>query len=51
MYNLPGAKTLGPLLNGWQMSGIVTLQDGTPLNPFYFAEDIAGIQERRTGRT
>jgi hypothetical protein len=27
------------ILNAWQLSGIITLQDGTPLNPFYFAYD------------
>ena len=26
---------------GWTLSGMVTLQDGTPLNPFYFAVDFA----------
>ncbi|HSM78645.1 MAG TPA: hypothetical protein VLT57_13495, partial [Bryobacteraceae bacterium] len=29
------------ILNGWQLSGVVTLQDGTPVNPFYFATDYA----------
>jgi hypothetical protein len=26
-------------LKGWELSGIVTLQDGTPLDPFYIATD------------
>jgi hypothetical protein len=30
-----------PILSGWQLSGTVTLQDGTPLNPVYFATDFA----------
>ena len=29
------------MLRDWQISGIVTLQDGTPLNPVYFAFDPA----------
>jgi hypothetical protein len=28
-------------LRRWRLSGIVTLQDGTPVNPFYFAFDPA----------
>jgi outer membrane receptor protein involved in Fe transport len=35
VYNLP------KMLRNWQFSGLITLQDGTPLNPFYFAADIA----------
>jgi len=38
LYGLPGT---GRFLRNWQLSGIVTLQDGTPLNPFYFAFDPA----------
>ena len=38
MYNLPGA---GAMLRGWQLSGIVTIQDGTPLDPLYVASDPA----------
>jgi hypothetical protein len=29
------------VLKNWQLSGNVTLQDGTPLNPVYFATDFA----------
>jgi hypothetical protein len=39
VYSLPGF--LKPVFTGWQFSGIVTLQDGTPLNPVYFAFDPA----------
>jgi hypothetical protein len=43
VYALPGMAHghtfAGRLLNSWQLSGIATLQDGTPLNPFYFAYD------------
>ena len=38
VYNLPGA---GAMLRGWQLSGIITVQDGTPLDPFYVASDPA----------
>jgi hypothetical protein len=41
VYTLPAAAFLRPVLSGWGMSGIVTLQDGTPLNPVYFAFDPA----------
>ena len=37
----PAARFAGPLLRAWSISGTVTLQDGTPLNPFYFALDFA----------
>lgn len=42
LYDLPGAA--GPLrflTRNWQTSGIVTIQDGTPENPFYFGIDYA----------
>ena len=35
VYNLP------KMLRSWQLSGLITLQDGTPVNPFYFATDLA----------
>jgi Carboxypeptidase regulatory-like domain/TonB dependent receptor len=41
VYNLPRSPVLGKLLNNWQVNGIITLQDGTPLNPFYIASDFA----------
>jgi hypothetical protein len=41
VYRIPAAPILRPLLSDWQVSGILTLQDGTPLNPFYFAFDPA----------
>ncbi|MBE0658266.1 MAG: TonB-dependent receptor [Bryobacteraceae bacterium] len=40
-WDLPKPNWMGVLLRGWQTSGIVTLQDGTPLNPVYFAADYA----------
>jgi hypothetical protein len=39
--DLPTVRTFGPALRNWQLSGIVTLQDGTPLNPIYYAFDPA----------
>ncbi len=41
VYNLPGGRRLGPLLGNWQLSAVITLQDGTPLNPSYFFSDFA----------
>ena len=41
VYRLPGTHVAGPLLRNWSLSGTVTLQDGTPLDPFYFALDFA----------
>jgi hypothetical protein len=40
-YDLPSSRLLGPVLRGWRLSGIITLQDGTPLNPVYYGTDIA----------
>jgi len=41
VYSLPAVKATGPVLRNWSLSGTVTLQDGTPLNPFYFTLDFA----------
>ena len=42
VYNLPSVGGfLRPVARNWQTSGIVTLQDGTPENVFYFAMDFA----------
>ena len=38
VYNLPVGLRY---TRGWQLSGIVTLQDGTPVNPVYFSTDFA----------
>jgi len=40
-YNLPGTRALYHLFSDWQISGIITEQDGTPLNPVYFFSDFA----------
>lgn len=41
VYAFPSAPVAQPVLKNWQLSGNVTLQTGTPLNPVYFATDYA----------
>jgi outer membrane receptor protein involved in Fe transport len=41
VYHVPGPDLLRGILDNWQVSGILTLQDGTPLNPVYFFSDFA----------
>ena len=41
LYAIPQAPVAKPLLKNWQLSGTLTVQDGTPLNPVYFATDFA----------
>ena len=41
VYSIPTAPFLRPVLANWQLSGNLTFQDGTPLNPVYFASDFA----------
>jgi hypothetical protein len=41
VYDLPTEPRLRPLTRNWQLSSVFTFQDGTPLDPFYFSEDIA----------
>ena len=41
VWYIPNSPILRPVLDHWQLSGLITLQDGTPLNPFYIATDIA----------
>jgi hypothetical protein len=43
VWNLPGESVSQRLLSNWQLSGVVTLQDGTPVNPAYFAYDGANV--------
>jgi len=38
---LPPINALGPVARGWQLTGTVTLQDGLPLDIFYYAFDPA----------
>ncbi len=48
VYNLPNRGFLNPVFGHWQTSGIVTLQDGTPVTPIYAAYDgaNAGVTNR-----
>jgi hypothetical protein len=41
VYELPRAQDRLRILRNWQASAILTLQDGTPVNPVYFAFDPA----------
>jgi hypothetical protein len=41
VWRLPETRIAGPVLRGWSLSGTLTLQDGTPINPFYFSLDFA----------
>jgi hypothetical protein len=41
VYAIPSATVIRPVLKNWQVSGNVTLQTGTPLNPVYFATNFA----------
>ena len=41
VYNLPRTRRYGALLGGWELSGVITVQDGTPLDPLYISVDTA----------
>jgi hypothetical protein len=41
VYSIPAAPVWKPVLSNWQISGNMTFQTGTPLNPVYFATDFA----------
>ncbi len=41
VWRLPESGIAGPLLRRWSVSGTVTLQDGTPEDPYFFALDFA----------
>lgn len=41
VYSIPTAPVMRAAMKNWQLSGNVTLQTGTPLNPVYFATDFA----------
>jgi hypothetical protein len=41
VYSLPAPRSYRGLLSGWQVSGVVTVQDGTPLDPLYISMDTA----------
>jgi outer membrane receptor protein involved in Fe transport len=41
LRHLPSPRLWPGAFGGWELSGILTLQDGTPLNPVYFAADLS----------
>jgi outer membrane receptor protein involved in Fe transport len=41
VYSLPAAPVWKPVFRGWQVSGNMTFQTGTPENPVYYATDFA----------
>src|SRR5580658_1471931 len=41
VIGLPAVRAFGPVLRNWQLTGDVTLQDGMPMNIFYYAFDPA----------
>ncbi len=46
-YNIPGKKSPGQILEGWQINGIVALQSGTPWDPIDTGKDYSGTGETR----
>src|SRR5260370_2969290 len=44
-YTLPGKKTWGQLLEGWQVNSILTLQSGQPWQTFDTSNDLSGTGE------
>jgi hypothetical protein len=44
-YSIPGKKTWGQLLEGWQVNSILTLQTGQPWNTFDTGDNISGTGE------
>jgi hypothetical protein len=41
LFEIPAAAFARPVFSDWSIASTVTLQDGTPVNPFYFAFDAA----------
>jgi len=41
VIGLPAVRAFGPVLRNWQLTGNVTLQDGMPVNVFYYFTDLA----------
>jgi hypothetical protein len=44
-YAIPGKKSPGQMLEGWEINSIVTLQGGLPWNPEDFSNDLDGTAE------
>jgi carboxypeptidase family protein len=38
-YSLPSAPFLKPVFSNWQLATVLTVQDGTPVDPFYYFTD------------
>jgi len=41
VYSFPNAPVWKPVFSNWQITGNMTFQTGTPLNPVYYATDFA----------
>lgn len=41
VYAVPYPRFAKPVLSNWQFSGVLTFQDGTPLDPVYYSADFA----------
>jgi hypothetical protein len=41
VYAFPSPNRMQRLLRGWQLSGVVTIQDGTPFDPLYVSTNTA----------
>jgi hypothetical protein len=44
-YDLPGKKSFGQLLEGWEINSVVTLQSGSPWGAQDFSNDISGTNQ------
>jgi hypothetical protein len=47
-YAIPGIKSPGGLLKGWEINSSVNMQSGTPTNPTDSTNDLAGIGQSRS---
>ena len=48
-YDIPGMKAPGQMLQGWTLSGILTLQSGLPWYPIDTSNDFTGTGEVNAG--
>jgi hypothetical protein len=44
-YDLPGRKSIGQLLEGWEINSVVTLQSGSPWGAQDFSNDFTGTNQ------
>jgi hypothetical protein len=47
-YNLPGRKSPGQMLEGWQLNSVVSLQKGQPWSPSDTSNDFSGTGQEAT---